>query len=74
MVISQLRDDAPVDGADWLSREKAYLLAEAILKFWRSRGHYTVLVWAERIPGAESWHVRSNLVNGLPPATTRLSG
>lgn len=51
---------------DWMSKEKARLLADAIMGYWKNKGH-TVRAWAEKVPGMDEWQVRSSLVNGLPP-------
>jgi hypothetical protein len=51
---------------DWLTKDKARLLADAIMGYWRNRGFNTVRAWAEQL-GPDEWQVRSNLMNGLPP-------
>lgn len=58
-------DKVNIDCDDLLSKRGAMLLADAIVNYWKGRGH---LVFAEGYsiaPGA--WGVRSNLVMGLPP-------
>lgn len=54
---------------DFLSRHGAALLAQHIVAFWKQRG-YVVRTERYPIPNSDAWGVRSNLVNGLPWATS----
>ena len=51
---------------DYCSERGARELAQAIEQFWKGFGHSTVRAWAEPVPGAGAWAVRSSLRNGLP--------
>jgi hypothetical protein len=56
---------------DYLSADKADLLAEKIASFWRNKGRANVRVWVEKAPtgmtdSKSCFCVRSNLVRGMP--------
>jgi hypothetical protein len=62
--------------ADYNTRRGAEAVAAAVRAYWTERGCFSVQTWIESGPfkGSEYthpytlWCVRSNLVNGLPPA------
>jgi hypothetical protein len=57
---------------DFFSKYGAGLLAEHIQKVWVKRGHGNVVATIEKIASFPSlWAVKSNLVNGLPPARVK---
>lgn len=61
-------------------------LAARIMRFWHQAGHKNVRAWAEPVKIAlpqksgketvrtiDAYQVRSNLLNGLPPAGSRMA-
>jgi len=52
--------------AEYTSEEGARELVKTIEKSWCDRGFPTVRAWAHCLDGY--WSIRSNLVNGMPPA------
>jgi hypothetical protein len=55
---------------DFYTKFGAGLLADHITSVWVKRGHGNVV--AERyLMGSGNWGIRSNLVDGLPPAKVR---
>lgn len=54
--------------SDFLDRNGALALARNIRNFWHLRGHTNVRV--DVVPTGdkeETWSVRTNLINGMPP-------
>lgn len=60
----------PPDLIDYSTKAGAEQLATRIQRYWHERGHRTVVVETFVVPGTKNrcYGVRSNLVNGLPPA------
>lgn len=52
---------------DYFSAFGANVLARLIQKYWHDRGFTNVQAERAPIPGFDTYCVRSNLVNGLPP-------
>lgn len=52
---------------DSFTRFGAAVLARLIEKYWHDRGHKIVKAWRVLNDGHETYAVRSNLVDGLPP-------
>lgn len=59
------------DKMDGLSKFGSGILADAIMDFWARKGHPQVVAERFPVPDTASWGVRSNLVQGLPPARIR---
>ena len=72
MPVSKRRFEFP-DHFDALSKFGAGLIADAVMDYWVRRGVGNVFAERFAIPGTASWGVRSNLVQGLPPARVRRS-
>ncbi|MDX2274317.1 MAG: hypothetical protein NW206_02615 [Hyphomonadaceae bacterium] len=69
----ELEERAPCVAEDWCSEAAAVLLKERIHEYWRARG-YVVELQLVRIPFNSATRgaridVRSNMLNGWPPAT-----
>jgi len=63
---------------DYFTEKGAALLAERVRRYWLKRG-YLVEVWTDSPDGSRAFRgpacgVRSNLVNGLPPAGSKVQG
>jgi hypothetical protein len=58
--------------ADYFTASGCYQLRYEIEQFWRERGSKKINVWVEPVSRADpdSYVVRSNLRNGLPPDLT----
>jgi hypothetical protein len=57
-----------------LTRDRAMALARRLQQFWHDQGHPAGHFWAEpiaerftKVGTYELYHVKCNLVNGLPP-------
>lgn len=59
---------------DFYSKHGAGLLAEHITTYWRKRGHSQVAAERYAMGNSGNWGVRSNLVDGLPPARVERRG
>lgn len=55
--------------ADYFTAFGAGTLAKAIQLYWHKKGFPSVRAERVPIPGLDTYAVRSNLVNGLPPTT-----
>lgn len=60
---------------DFSNKMAATILAENIVKYWRSLGYYNIRAWVEltgQLKGEAVYGVKSNLTNGLPPDEWRI--
>jgi hypothetical protein len=60
----------PVAARDWSTQAGAYEQAELIRRYWMGKGRYVTVAVEQRSKHAREglFGIRSNLVNGLPPA------